>query len=259
MADNRISTTIITYNEEKNIRDCINSIKSFSDDILVVDSLSTDKTVGIVKKMGCRILSQKFLGHVKQKDLAVKKAKYDMVFCIDADERATPELQKNILTLKRAGFLHDGYRVNRRNWYLFDWLKIGGWYPDKKIRLFNRTRGGWAGENPHDMILLKRGSKITDLHEDLLHYTYKTLSEHAIQIDKFSASAAQAKFIKGRNAGFFRLLLTPIFSFVKMFIGRGGFTSGTRGLVVSIMSGYSDFLKYAKLWELNRRSRAKKR
>ena len=259
MADNRISTTIITYNEQDNIRDCIGSVQSFSDEILVVDSLSIDKTISIAHKLGCRIISQKFLGHVKQKDFAVRKAKYDMVFCIDADERATPELRKKIIALKQSGFQHDGYSINRRNWYLFDWLKIGGWYPDKKIRFFNRTRGHWAGENPHDRVILKKGSKISDLKADLLHYTYKTLSEHAIQIDRFSASAAQVKFIKGRKVGFFRLLLTPFLSFFKMYIGRGGFTAGTRGLVVSIMSGYSDFLKYAKLWELNRRAKAKKR
>ncbi len=259
MPEEKISTTIITYNEERDIVNCIESVKRFSDEILVVDSISKDRTVSIARSMGCRVLPQEFLGHVKQKDLAVHKAKYDMVFCIDADERATPELQKKILDLKQKGFASDGYLISRRNWYLNDWLKVGGWYPDRKIRLFDRRKGGWKGENPHDKVEMRKSARVSTINADILHYTYRNLSEHLTQIESFSTAAAKAKKSNGQTVSYLKLLTTPFFSFFKTYIIRRGFLAGTRGLVVSFMSAFSDFSKYAKLWEMQIREKENKK
>jgi glycosyltransferase involved in cell wall biosynthesis len=173
-----------------------------------------------------------------------------MVFCIDADERATPELQKRILDLKRNGFTADAYWINRRNWYVTGWLKVGGWYPDRKIRLFDRRKGGWKGEDPHDKVEMRKNARIGWLPSDILHYTYRSLSEHLRQIDGFSTAAAKAKFKKGKKVTAFRLLATPFVSFFKSYFIRRGFMAGKRGIIVSFLSAFSDFAKYAKLWEL---------
>lgn len=244
----KISTVIITLNEEKNIKDCILSVKRFSDEILVIDSFSTDKTINICKEAGCKIIQHKFEGHVQQKNFGVKKAKYNLVFCIDADERASEELVKSILSIKNKR-KYNAYTVNRLNYYLTDWIKTGGWYPDKKIRLFDRRFAFWSGENPHDKVITKKGVKIGHLKGDILHLTYPDLSSHILQIEKFSAISAKEKFSKTKNYRI-KLLFVPLFSFLKVFLFKGSFISGLRGYILAMMCAFSDFVKYAKLWEL---------
>jgi glycosyltransferase involved in cell wall biosynthesis len=248
----KISTTVITYNEEKDIADCLKSVRPFSDEILVVDSLSTDRTAAIAKRLGARVVRQRFLGHVRQKDLAARLAKHDRIFSLDADERASPGLARRILALKKEGFRRDGYFVNRLNWYLTGWFRLGGWYPDRKVRLFDRRKARWAGQNPHDYVRMAKAARTGVLNEDLLHYTYRTLSDHIRQIDSFSSSAAREK--RGNAPAFvaFKLLFTPAFTFFKMYVLRLGFLAGMRGFVISAMSSFSDLAKYAKTWELQR-------
>lgn len=253
----KISTIIITYNEQDNIEECLKSVLPFSDEIVVVDSFSTDKTITIAKKYTKKIYKQKFLGHVQQKNFAIKKAKYNWIFAIDADERASQKLQKTILNLKKKGFEKDGYSVNRLTYYLTDWMKAGGWYPDKKIRLFHKEKGFWAGENPHDYIKIPSGN-VGNTKANLLHYTYKNLTDHLKQINKFATIAAQEKSKKKKPFVILHLFFNPIFKFIKTYFFQGACLKGTRGFIFSVMASFSVFIKYAKLWELKHDKKTKK-
>lgn len=253
----KITTAIIAYNEERNIEDCIQSVLPFSDEILIVDSESTDKTIEIAKKYNCRIIIQPFLGHVQQKNFALEKAKNDWVFSLDADERATQELQNKINELKQKGLKKYAYSINRLNFYLFTWFKYGGWYPDKKIRLVNKKFCHWKGENPHDSLRLKIYEKNQNehLHLDILHYTYRSLEEHLNQIQKFSTIAASQKAQKKIRFITPRLFFHPFMKFIKTYFIQKAFLKGSTGFVFSIMATISVFMKYAKLWEIKKKEK----
>ncbi len=254
----RISTCIMTYNEENNIYDCIKSVKNFSDEILVVDSFSTDKTVEIANKLGARIIFQKFLGYAQQRQFAINNAKYDWIFCLDADERASEELSKKILKLKEEGFNDfKGFYVNRRNYYLNTWIKYGGWYPEKRIRLFHRKFGKSVGVNPHDKIEMKEGVKIGDLNLDIIHYPYKNVSHHLEVINRYSSIAAKEKIERGEKISFFNLVLNPAFKFFKSYILKKGFLMGKIGFIHATMGAISVFMKYLKAWEIKNEEKHK--
>ncbi len=203
-----------------------------------------------MKKYTSSIYKQRFLGHVQQKNLAVRKAKYDWILSLDADERATKDIQNIILKMKKSGFQYDGYYLNRLGYYLTDWFKLGGWYPDKKVRLFNRKKGKWAGENPHDFIQMNKNSKIGYLNADILHYTNRTLSQHISQINSFSSIAAKVKYKKKTKFVTLHIIMNSFFKFIKTFFIQGAFLAGSRGFIFSIMASFSVFAKYAKLWEI---------
>ncbi len=247
----RISTCIITYNEEKNIKDCILSVKEFSDEILVVDSLSSDNTVKIAESLGAKVIKQKFLGHVKQKQFAVDNAKFDWIFSLDADERATQELAKKILELKKNNFNgYNAFFVNRRNYYLGKWIKYGGWYPEKRIRLFNRKYGYWGGVNPHDKVIIKQNAKVGDLNLDIIHFPYRDITHHLEVINKYSTISANEKILKNEKVHFYNLILNPTIKFIKMYFLKRGFLMGKIGFIHAVMGSISVFMKYLKTWEL---------
>ncbi|UII19250.1 glycosyltransferase family 2 protein [Fulvivirga ligni] len=250
----KISGVIITYNEERNIAACIDSMQDVVDEIVVVDSLSTDNTVAIAEKYGAKIISHAFDGHIQQKNFAMKQASNDIILSLDADERVSEDMKASILKVKNS-WDADGYVFNRLNNYCGAWLKYS-WYPDKKLRLWDRTKGQWGGTNPHDKVIVE--GKIKKLKGDILHYAYENLEEHYEQIKKFAIIAAHAKYEKGKNANFvLQVIFSPLYKFFRKYILRLGFLDGYYGFIFSGLTSYLNFMKYLRLWELNRNAKRK--
>ncbi len=249
----KISAVIITFNEEKNIGRCLDSLKKVADEIVVVDSYSNDKTCEICEKYGVRFIRNRFKGHIEQKNFAMHQAKYDWVLSLDADEVLSGELTDSILKVKKD-FLFEGYAFNRLTNYCGTWIRHCGWYPDTKLRLWDKRRGRWGGVNPHDRLIMDDRSQTGHLKGNLLHYSYHTIKEHVDQINSFSEIAANAAFKNGRKPNFLiDILLNPPFTFLKKYIIKLGFLDGYYGFVISIHTAYGKFLKYVKLKELLRK------
>jgi glycosyltransferase involved in cell wall biosynthesis len=239
---------VITKDEEKNIEDCVRSV-GFCDEVIVVDSHSTDRTRELATALGARVVEHDWEGHIGQKNFAVAQAKNDWVLCLDADERVTPELRAAVEKIVAGEPACAGYEVNRRNVYLGRWIKHGGWYPDAKVRLFDRRRGKWGGVNPHDHVQVD--GAVQALGADLEHLTYRDVSHHVTKsIDYFSTISAKEKLARGPSFVTVQLLLGPPWKFFKMFFLRLGFLDGWRGFIVAMLGAFFVFLKYAKLWEL---------
>lgn len=247
----KISAIVLTFNEERNIARCLESLQGIADEIIVVDSFSTDKTAEIVGQYDARFIQQKFLGYIEQKNFGLTKVSYDHVLSLDADEALSDMLKTSILQVKN-NFKCDGYYVNRLANYCGQWIRHGGWYPDRKMRLFDRRKGIWAGTNPHDRFDLDPGAKAGYLQGDLLHYTFYTLDEHARQVENFSTIAAQAKFAQGARSSRLKLLIKPIARFVKGFLFKLGFLDGYYGWLIAIRSTRATYLKYYKLLQIQR-------
>lgn len=243
-----VSACIITYNEEQNIRRCLESVK-WADEIVVVDSKSTDKTVDICREYTDKIILRDFPGHIEQKNFALDQAMHNWVFCIDADEEITPHLQdeiKNVFEDSNPG--KTGFSVSRKTEYLGEWVTYGRWYPDYKLRLFDRRYGRWGGENPHDRVEVK--GETGRLKGELLHRTYRDLSHHLDVINKYTTIAANQKHARGIKFPILHAVFSSFFYFLDSYIIRKGIFHGSRGLILSVMGSYYVFLKYAKLWEL---------
>lgn len=248
----KISATIITYNEERNIERCIRSIKAVADEIVVVDSYSTDKTKEICQKLGVRIVEHDFAGYVEQKNYALTRANHDYVLALDADEALSDDLREAILNVK-SSWTHDSYRFNRLTNYCGHWVRHCGWYPDTKLRLWDRRKGQWGGTNPHDSVKMAEGTSTTHIKGDLLHYSYYSPEQHMQQIDRFTTIAAQAYRAKGKRViPVFHLFLYPILVFFNRYILKRGFLDGTTGLIICRSAAFYKFLKYAKLHLLYR-------
>ncbi len=248
----KISACIISYNEENKIEDCLKSLDGIVDEIIVVDSLSTDKTKEIAKKYTDKIYDQTFLGHVEQKNLAVEKASYDWILSLDCDERLTNELKGSILEVKNNLEDANAYRVARRTFYVYRWLNHC-WYPDFKVRLFNRKSAKWGGTNPHDRVEVS-GDNIVTLKGDMEHYSFNSISEHLKTIDSFTEIGAQEIIKKGKSVSLISPFTHGIWTFTKLYIFKKGFMDGYAGLVVSILSGMHAFIKYSKVIMLRKKS-----
>lgn len=249
-----ISAVIITFNEERNIDRCLSSLNGIADEIVVVDSFSTDATRDICTAHNVRFEEHKFEGHIEQKNYAISLAKNDWVLSLDADEEITEELKASILEAKNLqGF--DAFELKRLTNFCGKWVRHCGWYPDKKVRLWNRTMGQWGGQNPHDKVVMQSGVKIGQLRGDLLHYSFYELSEHIAQIQKFSSIAAEAAFRNGKRANMMtNIIIGPFYTFIKKFILQAGFLDGYTGFIISMNTAYSKFLKYIKLREIQQRN-----
>lgn len=251
----KLSVVIITFNEEKNIEDCLKSVLKVADEIVVVDSYSTDGTRHICDRFNVRFIENSFAGHIQQKNFAMRQATYDVILALDADERLDPRMIEEVLRIK-ADFVADGYRVNRLNNYCGKFVHFGEWNPDWKIRLWDRRKGEWGGENPHDKVILNPGSNGKKMKGRLLHFTYRTPTDHFLQMHKFSEIAASEAFKKGKRANFLvHLVLYPYFIFIKVYFLKLGFLDGSTGFVLAVHAAYYRFLKYAKLRYLNTTSR----
>ena len=252
MEEIQISGVVITFNEEKNIRACIESMLPIVDEVVVVDSYSKDQTQSICREMGVRFIEHNFEGHIEQKNFAMHQAKYDYILSLDADERVSDQMLISIKTTKQK-WENSAYSFNRLNNYCGAWLKKS-WYPDRKIRLWDRRKGQWGGTNPHDKVEIARGD-VKKLKGDILHYAYDDLEEHYAQVKSFAIIAAHAKFKKGKKVYFLiHVVLNPWYKFFRKYILRLGFLDGYYGLIFSAITAYLNFLKYSRLWELNRKN-----
>lgn len=219
------------------------------DEIVVVDSYSTDQTQELCQKLRVKFLQNPFGGHIEQKNYAMEQASHDIVLSLDADERLSEEMKRSILEVK-SNWQADGYKFNRANNYCGTWLKHA-WYPDTKLRLWDRRKGRWGGTNPHDKVIVD--GTVKKLDGDILHYAYNKVEEHLDQIRKFAEIDAQAKYNSSKKAYFLQhVILNPAFKFLKMYVFRLGFLDGHYGLVYCTMASYYNFIKYLMLWELNR-------
>lgn len=246
-----LSVSIITYNEEKNIARCLDSVKEIANEIIVVDSLSTDNTKNICKQYGAKVYEQKFLGHIEQKNLALSYCKGNYVLCLDADECLSAELLSSIKQLKKNGFAAAGYTMNRCTNFCGKWIKHGTWYPDKKLRLFSREKGKWGGTNPHDKVELLPNNKIIKLKGDIEHYSYYTAEEVLAQQNKFTTIIAQALHNRGKRSNWFKIYINPLWAFINGYFLKLGFLDGVDGFFIARTVAYYTMVKYYKLKRLN--------
>ena len=250
----KISLVIITFNEENNIEACLKAAIDIVDDVVVVDSFSTDKTEDICNRYNVRFVKHKFEGHIEQKNWAITQAKYPCVLSLDADEVLSDELRKSILEVKN-NWDCDGYYFNRLTNYCGKWIKHTGWYPDRKLRLWKSDKGAWTGMNTHDKYELKNETAQRHLKGDLLHYSYHSISQHILQVDKFTTIIAQANFNKGKTTNIFKIAFLPIWKFKYYYLIRLGFLDGYYGFVISAISAFANFSKHIKLRELNKQKK----
>lgn len=248
----RLSVVLITLNEEKNIARCLASVQNIADEIVVVDSGSGDQTVPIALKFGARIINQPFQGYIEQKNIALSAAEGDYILSLDGDEVLSPELEDSIRKEKLNGFSADAYEMNRRNWFIDQWIVHGTWYPDTKLRLIKKGCAQWGGTNPHDKLIPLKGRKVQHLKGDILHYTFNTMDDYVNQLNKFSSISARSMFEKGKRASLMNLLINPAVAFMKSYIINGGFRDGFNGYVIARQTANLTFLKYAKLLQIQK-------
>ncbi|MDD5559181.1 glycosyltransferase family 2 protein [Candidatus Methylomirabilis sp.] len=252
MAD--LSVIVITYNEEKNIQTCLESL-TWAKEIIVVDSGSSDRTLEICRGYTDKIFIHPWIGFIEQKDFAVSLATHDWILNIDADERVSEELRQAI-ERELAAPRYDGYRIARRNYFLGWWMRHGGWYPDRVLRLFDRRKGRFGGLNPHAYFVIAEGS-VGCIDRDLVHLTYQEFSQYLRKQDWYTGISAEQQVTRGRQSGSVtgsELLLRALVKFVQLYLFKRGFLDGMHGLIAAVGASYFNFIKYAKIWELGLRT-----
>lgn len=249
----RLSVVIITFNEERNLKRCLESVKDVADEIVVVDSYSSDQTKAIALSYPVRWIEHPFEGHIEQKNYALQQASNDHVLSLDADECLSEALVSHIKAIKED-CRYDGYVFNRLTNYCGKWIRHSGWYPDRKLRLWDRKKGQWGGTNPHDKVVMQKGASITMIKKDLLHYSYYTISDHLKQVNLFTGIAAKAAIRNGKSSTVIHILLSPLIKFVKCYFIQLGFLDGYYGFVVCRISAHASFYKYLKIYELRKKN-----
>lgn len=247
----KLSVAIITYNEEKNIGPCIESCLEMADEIVILDSVSTDKTEKISKSYpSVKFYKQKFKGHIEQKNDAIALCKYDWILSLDADERVSPELKNSILNFKQKedDQIGNGFQVSRLTFHMGRFIRYSGWYPQYRYRIFRKGSAVWVGENPHDYISIQgRGGKIQG---DIIHYSFRDLTHQVNTINQFSSIVAFTRQRKGKKFSLLRTIYKPFSKFMETYFFKFGFLDGFPGWVIAVSSAYSTFLKDAKQYEL---------
>jgi glycosyltransferase involved in cell wall biosynthesis len=248
-----LSAVIITRNEERNIARCLESLRGVADDIVVVDSGSVDRTEEIFRSHGVNFIRQDWLGYSAQKNFANGHARSDWILSLDADEALSDGLRRSIVELKDQGAIRVG-RFARRTNYCGHWVRHGGWYPDRKVRLFDRRTTKWEG-GLHEELRGYDPGQVVLLEGDCLHYSYATVADHHRQADRFTTLAAQELLRRGSRAGSWRLLLGPVWKFLLDYVLRLGFLDGAAGFRIAFISAGATRMKYAKLRRLERGGR----
>ncbi|MCK4762985.1 MAG: glycosyltransferase family 2 protein [Candidatus Aminicenantes bacterium] len=246
----KISAVIIALNEEDRIRDTLDSCLEVADEIVVVDSYSTDKTVEIAREFGARIFQKKFIDYGSQKNFAIEKAENEWILNLDADERVSPRLKEEILKLKAQEEIEaDGFLINRKTFYMGRWIKHSGWYPDRKLRLFKKEKSRWRGRIHEGLILTGRTGRIGG---DILHYTYRDMSDHVLRMNKYSYMQAEDIVKNKKKFLYLRALLLPAITFLRFYVWKAGFLDGFPGFVIALVSSWTTGMKYMKAIEIKK-------
>lgn len=239
----KISAAIITYNEERNIARAIESLRC-CDEIVVIDSGSSDRTVELAQNHGARVIETHWRGYAAQKNFAAEACEHPWVLSIDADEALSEALEGEIWQLKKNGPTADGYSMPRLAQYLGRWILHSGWYPDRKVRLFDRSKAEWVGEFVHESVHVD--GRVGDLETNLLHYTCSSLSEHLKTMDRYTTLAAEQIVSQKQPVRWRSMAIDPAWTFFKSYIVQRGFLDGPEGLAIAYMAAIYTFLKYAK-------------
>jgi glycosyltransferase involved in cell wall biosynthesis len=250
----KISATIITLNEETNIREACESL-AWADEVVVVDSQSTDQTVQFASHCGARVISREWPGFAAQKQFATDSASHEWIFSLDADERVSDQLRESIeaLRTKPSDQLAEGYLISRRSFYQGRWISGGGWYPDRQLRLFKKARGRWEGKHIHESVKIKDG-RIENLPGDILHYSVRDAAHHHRMIgERYAPLAARQMFEAGRRTSPVKIATAAPLAFLRSYLLKAGFRDGLAGLSIASFAAHHAFLKQVMLLELQKK------
>ena len=248
----KISVTIITLNEARNIRAACESVP-WADEIVVVDSGSTDETREVAAECGARVIENPWPGFAEQKQFAAETAQHEWIFSLDADERVSEALKASIgeIRSQQDEYLADGYFIARRAFYLGRWIRGGGWYPDRQLRLYRKSRGRWEGPFVHESVRMQTGSRVETLKGDLLHYPFEDALEHERLIaERYAPLGARKMFAEGRRTSRFQLATIGPATFIRNFILKAGFRDGSVGFTIARLGAHHATLKHQLLWKL---------
>lgn len=243
----KLSVTVITRNEAADIDAALQSV-AWADEIVVVDSQSTDDTVAIARRRTERVMVREWPGYIDQKNYAASVATHDWILSIDADERVTPALADEIQALMAAGPSAAAFRIPRVTWHLGRWVRTTDWYPDYQLRLYDRRAAAWTGKYVHEAVMVR--GVTGRLRGELLHYAYRDIADHLETIDRYTTLAARQMHEAGRRAGLLQIAGHPPLAFLRNYLAHGGIRDGVPGFIISALNAYYVGLKFAKLWEI---------
>ncbi len=247
-----VSACIIAFNEEDRLGPCLDSLR-WVDEVVVVDSLSSDRTAELARERGATVIQRPFPGHVEQKNFAAEQAGSEWIVSLDADERLSPALQVELqAALAAAPADVVGYSMPRLTFYLGRWIRHGGWYPDRKLRAWRRGRARWGGRNPHDRVEVLGEGRVVALQGDIEHHSYRDLADHLQKMNSYTTIMARERHREGERFRVWRLLLSPPARFVRHYLLKAGFLDGLPGLVVAVLAAFYVLQRHLKLWELER-------
>lgn len=248
MSPMEISAVIIAHNEEKRLEGALKSLAGVASEIVVVDCFSADDTIKIAKKYTDRVFERAWTNFADQKNFADSKASHAWILSLDADERVSPELRDELSELKKTEPECSSFSIPRQVFYLGRWIRHSGWYPDRKLRLFRKDQARWEGDYVHEKLVVE--GKTEKLKGSIHHFTYRNIAEHLARINKFSDLGAQKLYAQKKKCRWYHLLFLPFFRFIRAYIWKRGFMDGFAGLVISVLTGYAVFARYAKLKEI---------
>jgi len=240
----KISATIITFNEQDNLPRALQSL-GCCDEIVVVDSGSTDRTVELARSFGARVIERDWPGYARQKNFAAEKAEHDWILALDADESLSEELQRELAEIQRRGCGFDAYSCPRLAQYRGKWIRHSGWYPDRKVRFYDRRKARWVGDYVHESVRVD--GSLGTLDGDLLHYTCPSFARHIESVNRYTTLAAQEMTAAGRSVGVARMLAAPPWAFVRSYLLQRGFLDGREGFLIASMAAFYVFAKYVKV------------
>ena len=244
----KISVVLITFNEADRLEAALKSVEGIADEIVVVDSHSTDETEKIALKHTDRFFRREWTNYADQKNYANSKAAFPWILSLDADERLSPGLRQEILSLKEEDQAASAFSVPRQAYYLGRWIRHSGWYPDRKVRLFRNNNASWEGEFVHESLEVE--GEVKKLQGILQHFTYRDLSDQLLRVDTYSSLGAQKLYADQKRCRWHHLWALPFFSFLRTYVWKAGFLDGQAGFIIAVMQGYGVFARYAKLREI---------
>ena len=247
----KLSAVVITLNEADNIARCLNSVKSIADEIVVVDSYSSDDTTQIAKDLGAKVIQNPFEGFIQQRKFSIAQAQFEHVLALDADEWLSSELQDEIRQIKTK-WQYQGYYLSRKNNFGGKWIKYGAWYPNFRLRLFDRSFIANGGSNPHEVILPKEGAITSKLKGHLYHLAFNSIEDRYQTINNYTSTAALILFEQGKKPNWLKIIFKPLFRFISEYLFKLGFLDGYYGFVIAKSSANYVYLRELKLMELHR-------